>query len=234
MENSWKVVERIFMATAWLGFAFVFCALTFVAMTFVFEMPWSSDKFWFYRWQTLIAGILAVLAAGFTIRQMQISDRKQQSRHEDLLNLNLRTDKLLLERAAIPLTYYLREVISELDDVLRIYKAENNQPAAFYRSMLEEFRKFLDLIDSEDITKAQHLFAPLLHQTVRSAKREAKILEAGMTAIQLELSSMEHPMFVSHNAMPASMEKACSAYANTKFYANLMADDLDELLSSYA
>lgn len=44
-------------------------------------------------WQTLIAGIMAVVAAAITIMQMQKSDEEQQGRHADMIALNQQTDQ---------------------------------------------------------------------------------------------------------------------------------------------
>lgn len=55
---------------------------------------------WLLSWSTLLAGILAVGAAFITVRAMMHTDARQQSRHEDLVKLNLRGERLVAMRAA--------------------------------------------------------------------------------------------------------------------------------------
>lgn len=52
-----------------------------------------------YDFQTLFTGILAIAAASFTIIQSRIIDDRQQTRHNDLLEIQIRPDKLRVERA---------------------------------------------------------------------------------------------------------------------------------------
>lgn len=54
------------------------------------------------EWQTLIAGILAVAAAAWTVGEMRRTDSMQQQRHKELVLLNLRADRLRARRAAFP------------------------------------------------------------------------------------------------------------------------------------
>lgn len=58
--------------------------------------PWRNI---IYDFQTLFTGILAVGAATFTIIQSRIIDERQQLRHEQLFELQVRKDKLRLARA---------------------------------------------------------------------------------------------------------------------------------------
>lgn len=62
----------------------------------------SSVEHFASEWQTLIAGILAVIAAAWTVREMRRNDGAQQVRHEQLMQLNLRADRLRARRAAFP------------------------------------------------------------------------------------------------------------------------------------
>lgn len=59
-------------------------------------------------WQTLIAGFFAVAAAAWTVGEMRKQDQSQQARHEELMKLNLRSDRLRVMRAANPYAAELR------------------------------------------------------------------------------------------------------------------------------
>lgn len=62
----------------------------------------STAERYLSDWQTLIAGILAVVAAAWTVGEMRRNDTMQQVRHEELMQLNLRADRLRARRAALP------------------------------------------------------------------------------------------------------------------------------------
>ncbi|WP_281037716.1 MULTISPECIES: hypothetical protein [unclassified Rhizobium] len=65
--------------------------------TFGFEPinPWRD---WLYDFQSLIGGILAVIAAAFTVLQMRISDDRSETLHKQARKLQLRGDGLRFER----------------------------------------------------------------------------------------------------------------------------------------
>ncbi|NSZ59543.1 hypothetical protein FY145_17230 [Agrobacterium tumefaciens] len=62
--------------------------------------PWRE---WLYDFQSLIGGILAVIAAAFTVVQMRISDDRSEARHKQALRLQVRADSLRFERMYFPL-----------------------------------------------------------------------------------------------------------------------------------
>ncbi|RVN34514.1 hypothetical protein [Sinorhizobium meliloti] len=68
--------------------------------------PWRNA---IYDFQTLITGVLAVAAAAGTIIQMQLADRKSDDRHRQSMELALRGDRLLIQRALIPQIHHIRE-----------------------------------------------------------------------------------------------------------------------------
>ena len=57
-------------------------------------------EFRLYDWQTLIAGILAVGAAAITLFEMRRTEAAQGKRHNDLLRLSLRQDRMTIERCS--------------------------------------------------------------------------------------------------------------------------------------
>jgi hypothetical protein len=55
-----------------------------------------------YDFQTLIGGGAAIIAAWVTVHQMRITDQKSESRHEELIALQMRADRLRVERMLHP------------------------------------------------------------------------------------------------------------------------------------
>jgi len=53
----------------------------------------AASEDWLYRWSTLIAGLLAVGAAGVTVLEMRRADQRQHDRHEELIKLSLRAER---------------------------------------------------------------------------------------------------------------------------------------------
>ncbi|MBP1852708.1 hypothetical protein [Rhizobium halophytocola] len=60
-----------------------------------------------YDFQTLIAGLIAVFAAAWTVRAMEGSDRAQERRHNHTVALNLRNEYAAMERLV---TAYFEEI----------------------------------------------------------------------------------------------------------------------------
>lgn len=75
----------------------------------------TTSEFWLYRYQTIIAGILAIVAAGWTVVEMRRTDQRQQLRHEELMKINLRADRLRARRAAFPYADLIESGCNELD-----------------------------------------------------------------------------------------------------------------------
>lgn len=59
-----------------------------------------EDEVWVYRYQPLAAGFLAVAAAALTVVAMFAVDKRQQDRHDKLIDLSIRPDRLRVERIA--------------------------------------------------------------------------------------------------------------------------------------
>lgn len=111
-------------------------------------------------WQTLIAGILAVIAAAWTVGEMRRNDRMQQSRHEELMQLNLRADRLRARRAAFPYSIEMKTVSGVLDqyppDAFTRLASNEQQKAILV--MLSCYSKLKEVIDAEALVEAKNMF----------------------------------------------------------------------------
>lgn len=90
--------------------ALIACALLLaVALLFMsFADGRASGETWVYRYQTLIAGVLALGAAWWTVQTMQTTDLKAHHRHEQIMDLSIRADRLRIERALNPQSWELQ------------------------------------------------------------------------------------------------------------------------------
>jgi hypothetical protein len=101
----------------------------------------------------LIAGFLAVLAAWLTIRQMQLTDDRQQRRHEELVKLTLRADRLRVRRAAYRRTDDMRQLADEFEGLRQKLQAGLSDQAEepliqeAWRARQNSMRKCSDAID---------------------------------------------------------------------------------------
>lgn len=100
-------MSREHIAKLWVLVGIVLCAVILPPIFFgeprVVDGEHGGDS-WrniLYDFQTLFTGILALGAAALTIVQSRLVDERQQKRHNDLLELQMRPDKLRVERAYV-------------------------------------------------------------------------------------------------------------------------------------
>ncbi len=123
--------------------------------------PWRD---WLYDFQSLIGGILAVIAAAFTVLQMRISDERSGVRHNEMVKLQLRSDTLLVERLLVPQFRLLSVFAENLDRVVPVslepadveLTDEQRSKAAFLKKLISDVNSSVLL--SDGWLEAQHLF----------------------------------------------------------------------------
>lgn len=77
----------------------------------------DSWRNFIFDFQTLIGGGAAILAAWYTVRQMRITDEKSEARHRELVALQLRSDRLRVERMLFPALDDLEDCYDAISDV---------------------------------------------------------------------------------------------------------------------
>ncbi len=98
----------------------------------------SAAAVQFREWQALTAGILAVIAAAWTVREMRRNDGTQQARHEELLSLALRTDAVKAQR--------VEKFVSPLAGLQK--SAKENLAAGSKGEIGQDVRFLIESIDS--------------------------------------------------------------------------------------
>ncbi|WPJ67940.1 hypothetical protein AUSSIE_17 [Sinorhizobium phage Aussie] len=81
-----------------LGWVVSFLVLAMVMGTFVATLAPNPAQGWIKDYQTLLGGAFAIIAALVTVIQMRKSDAKSEARHRELVVLQLRADRLALDR----------------------------------------------------------------------------------------------------------------------------------------
>lgn len=149
----------------------------------------TNSEFWLYRYQTIIAGILAIIAAAWTVVEMRRSDERQQARHDDLIRLNLRAERLKVRRATFPYTKLFRLLANDIIGCSTALNASKSRDE-FRASMFEVNKSVVtckNLLKDGKVSDAQELFDENLSYgyltIVRTADRLARRLESAITAM---------------------------------------------------
>ncbi|MGV2111910.1 hypothetical protein ACQZ46_11590 [Agrobacterium salinitolerans] len=133
-----------------------------------------------FDFQTLITGIAAVFAAGYTVRQMIRSDEKQDRRHKEAMAFAMRGETRRMDRGLHPQLKHLREAALKLDAVWFEPEDINGKPYNQYRWFSEIIfplkpivNEILAILERSTIRDAADIFdGDLLlvyEQTVRDA-----------------------------------------------------------------
>jgi hypothetical protein len=123
-----------------------------------------------YDFQTLFTGILAIGAAAFTIIQSRLIDERQQTRHEQLFDLQVRPDKLRLSRAYahVDVIRMQRRNFPAWDEVAWMQNFEKDgEFTNRHRGEVAAFRTFCEIIKVEllqpQLEQSRDLFDGKLH-----------------------------------------------------------------------
>ncbi|RVI59082.1 hypothetical protein [Sinorhizobium medicae] len=97
--------------------AVVACALIAAAVIMLASLTGDGKSLeaWVNRYQTLITGFFAVGAAYLTVWQMRKTDAESERRHQELASLQMRADRLRMERASNPQLADLRACVQSVD-----------------------------------------------------------------------------------------------------------------------
>ncbi|WP_131860970.1 hypothetical protein [Agrobacterium tumefaciens] len=143
-----------------------------------------------YHYQGLVTGILAGLAAFFTIRQMQITDAKSEERHLELVELQTRRDALIVERLLVPnyrkLADYLRTLREvECAQIENIDEGLDEEKANTAKEMESIASGIQGIFEQSSLKEAYELFDGRLKFELESLQAEAyKLLVHASRAAQ--------------------------------------------------
>lgn len=151
----------------------------------------TTGEGWLFRWQTLVAGLLAVGAAAITVSQMQWTDDRQELRHRDLIKLAVRSDRLKLERAREAIREPMLRGAERLDAVLKTVEGKSGEsiapsPATVFAidGYEEAFNDFRSAYTDGELNAAVDLFDAA---TVAAYRKFAK----GFGAIQNNIEDVK-------------------------------------------
>ncbi|TBH55042.1 hypothetical protein [Rhizobium leguminosarum] len=112
-----------------------------------------------YDFQTLITGLAAVFAAAITIRTMEKTDRRSERRHRELVELQLRPDRLRLGRALHPQIAELKHMTIIISDYHKLRdELRGGGPRIDWHWMTEVAKRFLPWFDDVNEILARRQF----------------------------------------------------------------------------
>lgn len=139
-----------------------------------------STENWLYRWSTLLAGILAVGAAFITVRAMMHTDVRQQRRHDELMKLNLRAERLIANRAAKPWPSQLRTIGNRFQRALGMMSNLPDTTAnrnAILRIVQEAVADTITILEGPPIVEAKALLDAIPFHRMMIVRAEGERLQ---------------------------------------------------------
>ena len=158
---------RMFLIAVGIVFALFSVAITVVVLngeapTFADRTGGSAWRNVVFDFQTLLTGVLAVLAAFITVTVMVDTERKQAERHDQLMEISNRRDRLLIARAVDPKVSEGRKLLNSIRNLKTEFELTNEpfidavraNPALHY----EQTKKIQDFINGDALAQAQPLY----------------------------------------------------------------------------
>ncbi len=144
----------------------------FVLVPILAEQPDKNWVHYIHEFQTLIAGVFAVLAAYITVKTMMAIDKKQAARHDQILAFEMQRDALAVTNFMDFFASDLRRVNASLeaytallpDDALEPIWKPDAQKAA--REMAYAVWRIGQALDDERLNNCRPLFTPAVYRTM--------------------------------------------------------------------
>ena len=205
--------------------------------------PWRNIIFDF---QTLLTGLLAVGAASWTVMTMERTDKEAERRHRQLVQLNLRADRLRIDRLVFPSLQDLK--ISEraltainfnrLDQLIKDDPVDLKETLKTIASDSAAIRKILA---RSSVKGCQDLFGGFLTHQYDSVVAEAFTLERicgdgvleCLTLIQATGKKNPHGKAKSESALSALLLRLKNRIMSVLFHLGEVCVAIDDLSREY-
>ncbi|MDA4847275.1 hypothetical protein [Hoeflea poritis] len=139
---------------------------------------------WLYNWQPLLAGSLAIFVAFITILQMRKSDELTEDRHRELINLNLRSDALKVERACYPsmkdaesLLVRLEVVTLEISRFIDAGLSPNGSSKKINAELMSVANDIEEFVGRRQLKDVQNMLDGAGYRALDEVKSDAKTLK---------------------------------------------------------
>jgi hypothetical protein len=193
----------------------------------------EGSEGWLFRWQTIVAGLLAIVAAGLTMIAMFATDARAGRRHDQVVTLNLRSDRLRIQRLkfgnALDLHLWAREVRKLRNDFV-----DRLQPGEGLRMTNDDFRnleslsgKLDSILKTVDAANASDLFMPSMADDYYYLKLTRDALAQHESFLG---NGLEGPVTES---IRGRIERIFGMLNDAEHPADTFADGLDKLSETY-
>lgn len=198
--------------------------------------PWRNI---IYDFQTLFTGVLAVGAAAFTIIQSRAIDERQQRRHEQLFDLQVRPDRLRLARAWGKVRYLIT-LKSSIESVTFPFVLPGAEPIAEpYRAAVVASELLtsltLDRLRDKEVENVRDLFDGQMHNAFNGLEVHLRILvstlkrmvvNVGMP-VEVEISPL------SFTVTPYTLEKRREDFSRVHKEREMVLEILDDFITGF-
>lgn len=147
------------------------------------------------EWQNLISALVAVFAAAFTVRQMQLTDHRNTANAEAAMALTIRSDFLKVSRLS---NFVQKNLASKANDFEAFRGVNRLEPHELYKKLLraqvsfpEDIRSLKKALGSSVFTDAEPLFNGYTQQLLQDIRVSVQVLQP-MGATLLAISQGEN------------------------------------------
>lgn len=180
--------------------------------------PWTK---WVYNYQALISAVFAIGAALITVNTMRDTDDKQEKRHQELMSLNLRREKIIARRAAHPQLEEIEDCIRDIIDINGIIVSSDLDMRAkiLHQKYTDEIIKIInsckDIIGREQIIEAKELLPPMGYRSIQISENIIKRI--------INNTERLHTLFYNYGVVVTATRETFVKYSQE------ITDDLDKL-----
>lgn len=171
-----------------------------------------------FHYQTLITGILAIVAAVLTVAQMRASDRKSDERHRQLMLLSTRADALRVERMLDVCVSKHQVAAQNLLDMTfppfpnpTVTGGDFAELVSASQKMIARIHAYYGVVGHVTWKEAESLFGGVLTRELSEVSEALSRLEMHCEAIQSHAALFVHT-FKSSVPEPARYERLATNY----------------------
>lgn len=132
-----------------------------ILVLFMLSRHQQNDFLYFIeRFQALIAGSFAIVAAVVTVAQMRISEQKQSIRHKETIKVANRHDRNLIARETRLIAIRGKRIAESHEVIACDYFIARRTPIAAVEYLLDNYRRMIELINSLEKGEVKQHFTP--------------------------------------------------------------------------
>ncbi|RFB91788.1 hypothetical protein B5K08_15955 [Rhizobium leguminosarum bv. trifolii] len=145
-----------------------------------------------YDFQTLITGVAAVVAAYFAINQSRMVEANSERRHQQLMELSLRSARLMINRTVFPMVEYIEEALENVEGWHKRIAADGG--AWFLAKNFIHLKKmsgsWQEIVYDEQLGIAEAYFDGAMVHALRRSRETTKSITGRVITIEYRLTPL--------------------------------------------